>query len=185
MAARVYGDNRSIGRLIGLAALAGAIGALVRGLYYMIIGAINGVGAFAVPNLAGAMVTGERTRAFDADTSISGLLLHLGTGALWGIVFGLAIAYLVPRAFASRNRALVTGLIFGAIAYVVDLVIGPAINPLTAQIHPLLGSIHAFIGHLIFGAVTALALYSYRRRPGMSVLFHREAAVHDRDRVVH
>lgn len=180
MAARVYGDNRSIGRLIGLAALAGAIGALVRGLYYMIVSAANGIGAFAVPNLAGASLTGERTRAFDADTSIGGLLLHLGTGALWGIVFGLAVAYLLPRAFASRNRALVAGLIFGAVAYVVALLIGPAINPLTAQIHPLLGSIHAFIGHLIFGAVTALALYAFRRRSGMSVMFAREAAVRDR-----
>ena len=185
MAARVYGDNRSIGRLIGLSALAGALGALARGLYYMIIGAINGAGAFSVPNLAGAMVTGERTRAFDGDTSIAGLLLHLVSGALWGVVFGLAIAYLIPRALATRGRAFVTGLVFGVVAYLVNLAIGPAINPLTTEVHSLLGSIHAFIGHLIFGVVTALALHAYRRAPGMAVLFHREAGVRERDRVVH
>jgi uncharacterized membrane protein len=180
MAANYHRGDRSIGRLIGMSALAGALGALARGVYYMIVGAAMGTGPFAIPNLAGASVTGERIRAFDADTTIMGLLLHLLTGALFGVAFGLIVAYAIPRAFRNRTTALVSGLIFGALAYVVSLVVGPAINPLTTQIHNLLGSAHAFIGHLILGAVTSLALYSYRRQPGMSVMFHRETGARDR-----
>lgn len=181
----VYRDDRSVGRLIGLSALAGVIGALVRGLYYMICGAANHVGAWAVPNLAGSMLTGIHTRAFEAGTSFGGLFLHLVTGAIWGVVFGLVISYLAPRALATNTRTLVTGLIFGVVAYLVDLAIGPAINSYTTNIHPLIGSTNAFIGHLIFGLVTAYSLYAYRDRTGLRVMFAREGAgVTDRDRVV-
>jgi hypothetical protein len=181
----MYRDDRAIGRLIGMSAVAGAVGALVRGLYYMICGAATGVGPWAIPDLAGSMLTGTRTTAFAAGTSLGGLLLHLVTGAIWGVIFGLVVGYLVPRALATRGRAIVTGLIFGVVAYLIDLAVGPAINPLTAQIHPLIGSINAFIGHLIFGVVTAYSLYAYTDRPGLRVMFARdEARVRDRDNVL-
>jgi hypothetical protein len=132
------------------------------------------------------MLTGIHTRAFDAGTSFGGLFLHLVTGAIWGVVFGLAIGYLVPRALATSSRTAITGMIYGVVAYLVDLAIGPAINANTVNIHPLIGSVNAFVGHLIFGLVTAYTLYSYAGRPGFRVMFARdEARVADRDRILH
>ena len=134
MAARIYRNDRDMGRLIGMSALAGAVGALVRGLYYMICGAAVGVGPWAVPNLAGSMLTGTRTSVFAAGTSLGGLLLHLVTGAIWGVIFGLVVGYLMPRALATRGRTLVT-LAPGATANAL-LRITHAENYPAAQCHP-------------------------------------------------
>ena len=178
MATRTNGRHHpSIGRVLGLAALAGAIGALVRGLYYMVVSVAMGLTPWAVPNLAGSMLTGEVTTAFEPATFLGGLALHMLTGAAWGVVLGLALAYLMPGALRSSGVAALVGLAFGSLTYFWDNLVGPLINPVTPLVHAMVSSGQVFIGHLIFGVVTALALRAWRRRTGLSVTFAPEARV--------
>ena len=183
MAARIYRDDRNIGGLIGMAAVAGAVGALLRGLYFMITGAATGAGAWSVPDLAGRLLTGTVTNGFSAGTSLGGLVLHLVTGAVWGAVFGLVIGYLIPRALSTNARTAITGVVFGVVTYFLSQLIGASLG--TGVPDALIGTVNAVIGHLIFGVVTAYTLRSYSHRPGVRVAFARdEARVYDRDEVL-
>lgn len=180
--------DRVPARVGGLAMLAGALGALAKAIYLMAVSAMQGHGFFTVPNLSGSFYTNAipTPTTFEAGSTLMGVLMHLVSGAVYGLIFGAIVAYLVPRAISTTGRTAISGVVFGLVAYLVSLAIGPSFNYMTTLVNPLLGSIHPLIGHVIFGLVTAFAFRAYARRREYSVIFAPDmATVADRDRIYH
>ena len=178
--------DRVPARVGALAMAAGALGALAKALYLMTVSAMQGHGFFTVPNLSGAFYTSATPVPLDfaGGTTLMGVLMHLVTGAFWGLIFGAIVAYLLPQAIRTNGRAALSGLVFGLVVYLVSMAIGPSFNYLTSLTNPLLGALHPLVGTLIFGVVTALAFRAFTRRREYSVMFAPETAtVADRDRV--
>lgn len=181
-------NDRVPARVGALAMAAGALGALARAIYLMTVSAIQGHGFFTVPNLSGSFYTSTipTPLGFDAASTLVGVLMHVLTGAFYGLIFGAIVAYLLPQAIRTNGRAAVSGLVFGLVTYLAFMALGPSFNYLTTLVNPLLGGLHPLIGTLIFGVVTALAFRSFTRRREYSVIFAPDhAVVADRDRVYH
>lgn len=179
--------DRVPARVGGLAMLAGALGALVKAIYLMAVSAMMGHGFFTVPNLSGAFYTSTipTPTTFHGPSTLMGVVMHLATGAFFGLILGAIVAYLVPRAISNNTRTAITGVVFGLVCFLINLTIGPSINYLTTLVNPLVGTANVLISNLIFGLVTAFAFQAATRRREYSVIFAPEmATVTDRDRVI-
>ena len=157
--------DRIPGSWWGKAALAGVIGALVMGLYSMIAASMAaGANAFWQPlNMIGATVPGfsPPVTGFEAGPTLTGLAIHMATGAVWGLIYGAIAAAAFPRALHRFGASTLAGLGLGLTAYVITgLILGPLVNPSMALAEP----INYFISHMIFGFVTAWSLTAMTNR---------------------
>lgn len=154
-------------------AVAGIIGALVMGIYSMMTALAAGGTLWAPLNMIATAVPAFRpmTPDFDFGPTMTGLLIHMATGALWGLALGALAAY-GPQLIRGFGFALATGIGLGIVAWLVTgLLIGPVVAPAMLMANPL----NYFISHLIFGVTTALVLSAWiGRKEQHTVVFARE-----------
>jgi hypothetical protein len=135
----------------GNGALAGIAGGIVFGVLMAVMGVLPMVG----------MLIG-------VDNAVVGFLVHLVNSAIIGAIFGV-LAY----GFADRIGPVVgAGLVYGAVWWVLGaLLIMPLWLSLTAD--PMMRGMvlvvgpaqwMSLVGHLLYGLVTAAALFGLRRR---------------------
>lgn len=157
---------------------AGALGGLVKAAYLMAASWVLGAGLWTPANLAGATFVPFRppVGAFAGVASVTGLALHVVTGAVWGLLFG-AIAVARPGLLRSMPRAVASGLALGLVFAAVAFLTGPFFNPYSPGINALLGFLPPFVGNLIFGVVTALALRAWLGRGRMTIVMAPEQPV--------
>lgn len=168
--------RRAQGRLLGFSALAGIVGGIFMGMYEMIATWAQGQGFWMPMNMIGATVPAFRPPApdFALGPTLAGMMIHLATSALWGLVLGYAVAR-APELVRGVGRAIATGLGLGLLAYfVTGLLIGPAVDPTLRAADP----VHYFVGHLVYGVAATLALRLLARSRGRepSVIFAPEEA---------
>jgi len=155
----------------GKALLAGVLGALMFGAYEMLAAAATRMGLWRPITMIGATFEGlEPASQFEPGAVLMGIVLHLTTGAFWGLAYG-GIALLVPSVLRSVGGAVGSGLVYGiAVWLVMGLFIGPIINPALKNAEP----ISYFLGHLVYGIVTGVLLYSMAARSDFRVASQRE-----------
>lgn len=148
------------GRWLGLAALAGAIAWAVKALYLAIVAVTNGQDFWLPANLAGATFSAFDPPAvgFVAGATLTGLALHILTGAISGLIFGMAVFYGAPRLLRSYGRMALAGLVFGLAYHLVAQAIGPLFNADMVALNTVLGWGNVFVSNLIYGVLTGLLL---------------------------
>jgi hypothetical protein len=151
------------------AAAAGMVGGVASALSWSIGSALAGRGFWTPLNAIGTTMPGADTVTPALSTyTVSGAFLHLLTAFCWGVVFGAALGLIVPRFGRSMGRTVVAGLGFGVVTWLImGLVIGPLFDPRIFAIQ----RVNYFIGHLVFGTVTAWAFYLMARRRELSISY--------------
>lgn len=149
------------GRWWGKAVVAGMIGGLAMGMYEMVATLLLGGGFWAPLNMIASTFEAFRPPAegLNPAATLTGLMLHMITSAFWGLVLALSVGIL-PKLFSGSGVSLATGLLYGAIVWLVmGRGIGPALNPVMSMAPPW----NFFLGHLVFGLVTAWVLYAWAK----------------------
>lgn len=166
----------------GPALAAGALGGLVKILYLMAASWVLGAGFWTPANLAGATFEplAPPSMGFEPVASLTGVLLHVLTCAVWGLVFGALITRR-PGLLRSSGTAVLAGLALGLAFEAVAFVVGPFFNPYSAGINPLLGFLPPLIGNLLFGLVTALALRAWLGRNTLTITMAPEERIRAED----
>lgn len=144
------------GKYLGIALLAGAIGSVVMGLFLMIAMAVQGQGWYAPLHLTAAALPAFRPPAADflLSAAIVGFGLHLITGTVWGLLYGLVVDPM-PRQASRLGTASLLGLLWGVVAWIImGEWLGPRLDPAAADSDPSL----FLVAHLIFGLITAWSL---------------------------
>lgn len=141
-AASTTTGRNGIGKGLVIGAVAGIVASVFMGMYAMVASYLKDTGFFTplhhiaslfappeamMESMMGAMEQGD-TFVLSAGTAVLGLLIHMMVGAIYGAVFGAAVA-LVPQ----LSRAIVTGLgvVWGGVVFLVSAFIG---LPLAAAI---------------------------------------------------
>jgi hypothetical protein len=151
------------GRWWGKSLLAGMIGGMGMGVYEMMATWLMGKGFWTPLNMIGATVPAFQPPAmgFVAGPTLAGLMLHMVTSAMWGLMFGLALAAFGPRLARSWGGQTLLGAIWGVVVY---LVMGIGIGPWLDSAMRLANPVQFFIGHLVFGIVAAWSLFAMARK---------------------
>lgn len=132
----------------GLASLIGIIAAAVMAVVEMPIGLLLGHSFFAVPRGIATLIL-TRTAAGTGLGIAAGLGLQLVFGVVFGVIF--AILYTMVTREYSLTNAIVLGLAYGLLLYVISFfIIGPSLVPLMVSAVPTTLSL---IGYLIFGGI--------------------------------
>ena len=176
--------GRVPGSFWGKAIGAGIVGGIGMGLYEMIATAAMGRGFWSPLNMIGATIPAYRPPAmtFAAGPTLVGLLIHMMVSAIWGLIFASLAASLFPRAIRDAGRSTIGGLVLGVVVWVVTgLLIGPAIDPALRLAPPL----HYFIGHLVYGLITAWLMTAWTGTRELAVTFAPEEAAIRRGRALH
>ena len=151
----LYNSQGWWGKAIG----AGIVAGLAMGMYEMIAMWAMGRGFFAPLNMMAATFSTFRPPAegFQFGATLSGLLIHLATSALWALVLALAAGAFM-KSLSGFGASTLTGLVLGITAWIITgLFIGPLVNPVISMAP----AVHFFIGHMVFGLVTAWVLYAW------------------------
>jgi hypothetical protein len=137
------------------AAMAGVLGGVAMGLYEIASASSVGPGLLAPLELIATPHPFAR-----AHPVLIGLAIHLVTAGFWGTRLGI-IAAVAPRRLLHGVGGTLAGLVWGAGVWVVmGKIVGPLINPVIAGApEP-----HFFVGHLVYGVVSVLALGALTRR---------------------
>lgn len=164
-------------------AWAGVMGGVAMGLYLMVTTWANGRGFWLPMNLIGAVAPGLRPPVshFALGLSSVGTALHLLTSCLWGLIYGAALVALRPRIARNWAGASLLGLGWGVAAWaLMGKLAGPLVDPFIAAVPPA----HFFVGHLIYGLVTALSLRAiYRNEDLVTVAIAPRIHESDKSRV--
>jgi len=180
---RRYLDRTSdIGGAIRMGALWGVIAAAVMAMYAMVAGATYLNSGFFTPlyhiastvlepnammaSMQGAM-EGESDFHFALGPAAVGMMIHLVTGAVYGIVF-----FLLARVLhLSGGAALAAGAVYGIIVMLFSSFVGlPAAAALfgggdpIADMPKMVGWTTFTIEHVMFGAILGLGWFAARRR---------------------
>ena len=182
------------------AAISGLLGSVGLGIYMMFVSAATFSGWFTPLNRIATTFHAFRpySHNFQIGPSLTGLVLHLVTGAFWGLVYGVILAFLLPPLFRSYDAggraelpegaspgmfdltrsyagALYLGLIYGVVVYVMmGLWIGSSLAPALRAVE----GATFLIGHLVYGVITTLCLYGWTRdREWVTISFAPEAPV--------
>jgi hypothetical protein len=133
--------------------LAGVGAAIVAGLFWVVSGAIRGIGPLTPLQRIGGVVFRDQWTQYPAGAAIVGLVLHLLTGAVWGLLF----AWLTRRV-SSRSFLGIFGALYGAAVFFAETyLILPWANPYLLQ------NVHIglfFIFHVVYGVTLGLMLPS-------------------------
>lgn len=129
----------------------GVIGALVMGLFFMIVAAARGMGFWTPPKLISAVFLGSSAVFAGAGAVILGLVIHMIMGAVLGVIY----AYLIPRNISFAMDVLM-GLAYGALIYfVMTYAVLPWANPL---MYAAVDRGWFFVYHLAFGLTLSLVV---------------------------
>lgn len=136
---------------IGAGAAAGIVASLAMGMVVMVVTLIQGRGLFLVPRLIATLVLSNEAAATTIGI-ITGLVIHVLLGALYGLIFAV-LHTLITNSY-ELSGAIVLGLVYGFGLWVVNfLILGPATGAqLTVQLAPAT----AIPMHLLFGLVVSL-----------------------------
>lgn len=129
-------------------AVAGLIGGIAMAMVTMMVTAMMGMGAFAMPQMIGGLLLGPgAAMSGGAGVVMIGLMLHM----MFSIVFGLIYAAIVNSA---THEFWVTGIVFGIVLWLFNFyVVGLFLPGARAmQSEPLW---LAVMNHMVFGLVTA------------------------------
>ncbi|MGQ0540161.1 MAG: hypothetical protein ACT4R6_14555 [Gemmatimonadaceae bacterium] len=155
--------HTATGGTLKAGALAGIIGGLLLAAFAMMMAVSNGEDILSPVRMIGATFIGPDALDGGAGIVMYGLILHVVTSIVWGVLF----AAILPRT-ASVGFALVAGLIYGLVVMVVMLfLVMPIVNPtMRDAVSPMMTPFA--IEHLLFGAALALVPI-FRRRYEMHV----------------
>ena len=144
-------STRDASHSVGAGISAGVVGALVMGLFGMIVFAIRGQGFFTLPQVIGAVFMGDEALIYEVWATLLGFGVHLVTGAVFGVLFAL-----LARPIHNQSMRMAAGLAYGAVIFLVMTYgVLPWANPImAAAIEP--GWF--FLYHLAFGLVLPLML---------------------------
>jgi hypothetical protein len=136
----------ALGERIGAGVIAGIIGAVLMGMWAMIQMALQGMGFWMPMELIDGTWAGPLVILGGAGYALGGLLTHMMFAAVTGAVFGL----ILPRG-AGWGAALIGGLLYGAVIWVMMAFIGlPLLNStMSARVNMMQGSF--FWEHLLYG----------------------------------
>jgi len=132
---------------------AGALGALAMSWSMRVISGLGGGDEVDMVKAIGSFFTGRREHA-----TRTGLLIHLGSGTAFGLVYGLLFA---ATGITELPQVLALGIGFG---FLHGLGMAYSLMIAMAEKHPLqeyrevsllIGAIH-LVGHLVYGAVVGL-----------------------------
>jgi hypothetical protein len=162
-------------------AAAGLVGGLVMALSWSIGSAIMGHGFWMPLTAIGTTMPNQPLAPGASGFTVTGGFLHLLTAFCWGVIYGVFVGVIAPRFATSPGRAALAGLAFGNGTFVqLGLLIGPMVDPRIAAIRPL----NYIIGHLVFGLVTGLSLYTMVRRRELTVSFAPGLTARERQRTL-
>ncbi len=136
-------QHPNISSRLAAGAVAGIIGGILMAMFEMFYhGAITGMGVFTMPNMIATNANFEMHHDFGMYTMV-GMIMHLVFSAFLGMAWG-AVFSRTP----SKTTALVGGLLFGYIMYLVMFyLVMPPINPMFEGARGMV----QIIAHLIFG----------------------------------
>jgi hypothetical protein len=143
--------------VLGRGALAGALGGMVMAMWSMIILWLTGKGFWSPLNLIAHTVwrTAPLDATFSAGALVVGLLIHMMMSMTLGMVLAVLVRG-VPRLGGSQAALAVTGMAFGIAVWLVTRYgIWPALDSAAA---PRFTAWVFAVGHLMYGAVTALVV---------------------------
>lgn len=162
MATRAYSrDNTSWAETIQAGIIAGLIGGALMGLVAMVRSAAVGLGFWLPMKLISGLYFGVDTLLGDAGVILLGMLTHLVTASVWGVVFAV-----ITKGRLRMASALLAGLLYGAAVWLVMtyFVLPWANEVMFERVSIAMGWF--FVYHLVYGATLALS-------PGMARRLHR------------
>ena len=155
---------------------AGIFAGVVMAMAAMFYDAANGSGFFLPVRSIAATWFGRNALVGGAAVLLVGLVTHLGTSALGGVVFAA-----LPSSRKSATAALLGGLVWGVVVWaILSFAIMPWLNPTMYA-----GTVGKepgwwFVLHLIYGAMLVVTPGLVRRvsarRPAAEVMDYRHAA---------
>jgi hypothetical protein len=170
----------SLGRALVIGAIAGVVAAIVMAIYAMLASYTKDTGFFTplyhIASLWASQDTmmvsmqdamAEENFRFEFDIAALGAVIHMVTGAIYGAIFGLAVA----RLPLSRALLVLAGIVWGALVFVFSSFIGlPVAAALfdsgdqITDMAEMAGWGTFVIEHLIYGLVLG-ALLAMSRHP--------------------
>jgi hypothetical protein len=143
----VVWNDRFSAATIAAGAIAGMIGGILMAAFAMMYAGLTGMGFLAPLLMIGATFYGPQALVGGAGVMLYGLILHMMTSAVWGVIF----AVLLPRGISAAT-ATGWGVLFGlVVAVVMYFGVVPWANPTMYSRVPMM--IGAFVvEHLLFGA---------------------------------
>jgi hypothetical protein len=160
--------ERHLGRAAMSGVLAGLIGAACMSMIAVLGAAIAGRGWYTPLELVGGLATGSPARleaGLQVQTALAGLVLHFAIGAVWGLLFGVLVGYLMDDILP--NEGIWLGAFYGVLVWAIDVfVLMPRIDPAASRAIPLWFG--AFV-HLSYGGVVGLTFHRFRARPALNV----------------
>ncbi len=147
----------SVADTVFAGSLAGMVGGVLFAFFGMGTSIMNGADILSPFRLTGAAFVGAAALEGGTVVVIYGLMLHIMTSIMWGILF----AAILPRE-ASLGATMVAGLIYGLIVMLVMLyLVLPVANPVMREAVD--GTTSFTIEHLIYGGTLSLVPMLRRR----------------------
>jgi hypothetical protein len=143
--------------------IAGVLAAAVMALVMMTVMASRGLGFWTFLNVIGATFPSFRppSAGFDPVATFAGTFMHLLTGAVWALPYGVVAWAIAPRMVERYLPAVFTGVLWGALVYLLmGRLIGRLIDPAVAMLPQGL----YVVAHLVFGGVMAAVIAAGARR---------------------
>lgn len=178
---RVGQEDTGVARAAGLGALWGVVAAIVMAMYAMIAGATYlGTGFFTpMYHIASAVIepnammasmesamSGQTNFYFALGPAVVGMMVHLMTGALYGVIFALIARGLKLAGAAAVVAGIVYGIAVLLFSSFVGLPIAAAVlgggDPISSM-PQMVGWTTFTIEHVMFGMVLGLAWLAARR----------------------
>jgi hypothetical protein len=151
----------AVGEQIVAGAIAGMIGAVLMGLWAMISMAIKGMGFWLPMDLIDGIWAGPMVILGGAGYALGGVVTHMIFAAMTGAAFGV----ILPRGIG-WGGALISGLLYGALIWVVMTFAGlPLVNS-TMSARVSLVQANFFWEHLLYGfglSLTPVLMRSFAR----------------------
>lgn len=157
--AEVTTNRRVTKGVIGAGISAGLLGGVVMGLFAMIVAALTGPGFWAPMKLISAVFLGQGAMTGGAGAILLGMIIHLFTAAVYGVIF----AALISRRVSSAAAIALGGLYGIALFLFMTYLVLPWANPV------MFANINQgwfFLYHVAYGLTVGIAAPARRKIEG-------------------
>lgn len=157
-------DEVATAEVIKAGIVSGVIGGLAMAAYAMVAGVVLGQGAFAVPQLIGAVFRGPEALLQPPSATLIGIGVHVLTAAAFGVLFATLVRRDTPAPVA-----MLAGVAYALGVFVLMVfVVVPIVNPVMAnRVSMMVGTV--LMMHVIYGLGLGLA-------PRLRKAFHTKRA---------